>query len=93
MLSVVRNSSLIFIEKSKYSTVLLVGNHLDKCHGSFEVPLEPSFPGEKYKLVNVLAVPLENENEAFLLLAALTTPGCGSVLLLAAGLRFPFNKC
>lgn len=71
--------------------MLLVGNHLDKFHGGFEVPMEPSFSGEKYKLVNVLAVPPEGENEAFLLLATLTTPGCGSVLLLAA-FRFPFNK-
>lgn len=46
--------------------------------------MEPSFSGDKYKVVKVLAVPLKGENEAFHLLSTLNTSACGSILLLTS---------
>lgn len=88
------SSSLFFIKKSEYSTVLLISwwvNHPYTFHANFEVSMEPSFSADKYRIVKVLAVPLKGENEAFHLLSILNTAACGSILLLTY-FRFPISK-
>lgn len=50
-----------------------MGDHPYAFHVNFEVSMEPSFPGDKYRVVKVLAVPLKGENEAFHLLSTLNT--------------------
>ena len=68
-----------------------VGDHPYTFHVNFEVSMEPSFSGDKYRIVKVLAVPLKGENEAFNLLPTLNTAARGSIVLLTY-FRFPIRK-
>lgn len=58
-----------------------MGNHPYTSYVNFEVSVEPSFSGGKYRVVKVVAVPLKGESETFHLLSALNTAACGSILL------------
>jgi len=59
-----------------------VGHHPYTFHANFEMSMERSFSGDKYRIVKLLAVPPKGENEAFHLLSTFNTALCGSILLL-----------
>lgn len=71
MLLVFWNLSLFFHREEGIqhcASYCFVHSPLDKLHGSFEMPLGPSFAGDEYRIVGVLTMPLRGENEVFLLL-------------------------